>query len=210
MDKRSASRRVAARWALQAALGDWQPAIPDWFVPWADHHEQRVVLAWSGDDETVPGKPPVFTPDDPLHTNPNRRKYEPNYVYNPQLHRVQERVTYPGQDVFDEAKLSIEIMLPTLLKTLEKKLHDRFYMNATQQRMKLYYYFSGHPALETFALTLSVQGGSSLLWFGYIPNKLLGGADFQKAIHDSVRVSDPEVAGLALMRLVRKLLTRID
>lgn len=209
MDKRSASsRRVAARWALQAALGDWQPAIPGWLVPWSDHHEQRIVLAWS--DETVPAEPPVFTPGDPLHTNPNRRKYEPNYVYNPKLHIMPERVIYPGQDIFDEAKLSIEIMLPTVLKTLGKKFNDRFYMNATQQRMKLYYYFSGHPALETFALTLSVQHDLPLLWFGYIPNKLLGGADFQRAIHDSVRVPDPEVAGLALMRLVRKLLSRID
>jgi hypothetical protein len=171
------------------------------------------VLAWSGEtDETVPGEAPVFAPGDPLSTNPNRRKYEPNYVYNPKLHIVPERVKYPGQEAFDEAKLSIEIMLPSVLKTLGKKFNDRFYMNATQQRMKLYYYFAGHPAVETFALTLSIQGGSPLLWFGYIPNKmsLAEGADFKRAIHDSVRVRDPEVAGLALMRLVRKLLSRID
>lgn len=220
MDK--LARRVAARWAFKEAMGDWQPAIPIWVVPWADLQAQRVLVGKrrlqphelqfrvTDPDVTRPADPPVFTPGDPLNTNPNRVKYEQNWVYNPKLHEMPERVVHPGQDLFDDAKLSLEIMLPKVLQTLGKKFRDRFYMNATQQRMKLYYYFSGHPALETIALTLAIQGGHPVLWVGYIPNKLVGGADFQRGIHESVVVRDPELAGLALMRLLRKLLDRIE
>jgi len=214
MDK--IARRVAARWALHEAMGDWQPVMPIWVVPWSD---LQIRVAYGKDRIDPMLRVPGFF--DPKDTKPNTRNrkqklYEPsdfmqpNIVENPRLHIMPQRVENPWQGVFDDAKLSIEIMLPSVLKTLGKKFGDRFYMNATQQKNKLYYYFSGQPALETFALTLSTQGGSTLLWLGYIPNKITGGADFKRAMHEAVRVQDPEMTGLALMRLLRKLLSRID
>jgi hypothetical protein len=206
------ARRVAARWALKQAMGDWQPVIPDWVVPWAESGMQRFLVA-KGEldlDRTVQVDPPKFDLGDPLYTNPNRRKYEPVQVFNPKLHEMPHREVLPGQDLFDDAKLSVEIMLPRVLRTLRDKFRDPFYMNATQQRLKLYYYFSAHPAMETVALMVSLKNGVIALWLGYIPHKLMGGADFKRGIHETVVVHDPELAGLALMRLLRKLLSRVE
>jgi hypothetical protein len=115
-----------------------------------------------------------------------------------------------AQEVFDAAKLSIEILLPKALSAFRRKFHgDRFYMNATQQRMKLYYYFSTRPALETFTLMLSIRGGLPLLSFGYVPHKPLSGADFKRSITETAFSTDPELAGLTFMRLVRKVLGQI-
>jgi hypothetical protein len=135
---------------------------------------------------------------------------EPPPILNPKLHESPEVVKDAKQLVFDDAKLSMEVMLPSFQNQLSKKFHDKFYMRATQQRLKLYYYFSGYPALETIALTLGIHGGYPLVWVGYIPTKLQGGSDFSKAIHEQAIATNPELAGLTMMRLVKKLLQRID
>lgn len=114
------------------------------------------------------------------------------------------------EEIFSDAKTSIEIMLPKVIQALAKKFKDRFDMRATQQKLKLYYYFGNPYGLETVALTLTLRGGKPLLWWGYIPTKVVGGSDFSKAIYTQVRVQDPEMAGLAMMRLLRELLAKID
>ncbi len=198
MDK--LARRVAARYGLQQALGSWQPPIPAWAAPWWAQMERLGFV----NDPTVYQPPPKK-----LYQPSVQTKFEPNEAYNPKLHEFTPPPVHPGQDVFDEAKLSIEILLPKVLATLAKKFGSRFYMRATQQRMKLYYYFSAHPAIETITLMLSLRGSYAMIGLGYAPHKINGGADFSKSIQETIVIRDPSVAGLAMMRLLRQLLSKV-
>ena len=201
MDK--LARRVAARYGLKVALGDWQPPMPVWVIPWSDRMLRQALVVEPTMRLNPHRKQKVYKPED----------FEPKYktfpVYNPKIHEFTPPEVHPGQDLFDEAKLSVEILLPKVLATLKQKFGERFYMHATQQRMKLYYYFSADPAMETISLMMSVHGNAVTLGLGYVPTKLLGGADFSRALQETVLVREPAVAGLALMRLLRKLLSRV-
>jgi hypothetical protein len=177
------AKTIHARWTLRAAAGDFQPEVANDLVTWTERESGRFLI----------GKNYVHELE-LLQLNPDN-------MFTPQ--------TTLDEDTFADAKISVAIMIPRLLAALAKKFRDKFYMRATQQRFKLYYYFSGEPALETFALTLTLKRGKPFLWLGYIPNKLTGGADFSKAIQEQVAVSDPEMAGLAMMRLVRSLLAKV-
>lgn len=174
--------RVAARWTVQSILGAGQAVISPDVVAWV---EARTFTA------------------------------KADYLRDLQrLDLVKDKTFEPlktlDDDAFSDAKDSIEVMLSKVLQTLGNKFRGKFYMRATQQRLKLYYYFSEHYALETIALTLTMKHGQPLLWLGYIPTKITGGSDVSKALHEQVLVRDPAMAGLALMRLLRALLARID
>lgn len=178
------SLRVAARWVVQSILVSGQPNI------------SPEVMAWVEESE---------------------RFFTARYDYVNDLTRLElvkdnafEPVMTLEQEAFSDAKASLGVMLPKVLQTLGNKFKDKFYMRATQQKLKLYYYFSGHPALETIAFTLTMKGGKPFLWAGYIPTKLTGESDLAKAIHEQMAIREPEMAGLALMRLLRGLLARID
>lgn len=173
--------RVAARWAFQLAQGDRQAEISPEIIRWVEARN--------------------FTARHDYVKDLDRLDLVKDNTFSP--------IMTLEEEAFGDAKLSIEIMLPKVLQTLAKKFRDKFYMRATQQRLKLYYYFSGHPALETIALTLTMKGGKPLVWLGHIPMKISGGADFAKAINEQARVQDPEMAGLACMRVLRGLLGRI-
>lgn len=171
--------RVAARWAFQLARGDREAEVSPEVTQWV-------------------------------------RNFTARYDYVRDMDRLDlvkdntfEPVMTLEEEAFGDAKLSIEIMLPRVLQTLGKKFRDKFYMRATQQKFKLYYYFSGHPALETIALTLTLKGGKPFVWLGYIPTKVTGGSDLASAVYEQVRVQDPEMAGLATMRLLRDLLSKV-
>lgn len=183
LDRLRLAKGVAARWTARAAAGDFQPKIAADMQAWVERQASRGLTAkdYMRELELLQLRPDnTFTP-----------------------------ATTPEEDSFVDAKTSIEVMLPKLLATLGKKFRDKFYMRATQQRLKLYYYFSGHPALETVALSLTMRSGTPTLWLAYVPHKLVGGADYAKAIQDQVSVRDPEMAGLALMRLLRGLLAKV-
>jgi hypothetical protein len=203
-------RRVAARHALQEAMGDWQPSIPGWLVAWADARGERRFTARNEQyPEMVTGWPRGYSPREITPEEVGELNRQPAPILNPRQHELGDKPRDPRQDTFEAAKVSVLIMLPQVLKTLSKKFNDKFYMNSTQQKHKLYYYFSGHPALETVALTISIRGGYALLWIGYIPQKLTGGSDLAKSIHESVVVTNPELAGLACMRLLRTVLAKV-
>ena len=174
--------RVAARWAVQSILDAGQPSIAPEVIAWVESER-------------------FFTARHDYVQDLTRLDLVKDHTFE-NLRTVQE-------EMFEDAKDSLGVMLPKVLAALGKKFHDRFYMRATQQRFKLYYYFSGHPALETIALSLTLKNGKPLLWLGYIPQKISGGSDIAKSIHEQVVVPEPELAGLALMRLVRTLLGRI-
>ncbi len=158
------ARTVAARWALEQALGDWQPEIPGWVVKWSSQLFGRVAFVPEHDEDL---------------------------------------------EVFRLARESVNLLLSKLLDTFRAKFKERFYMNVSQSGNRAYYFFSGHPALETIALNVMVRGGKTTLSMVHIPHDLHGRADMTKSTHQTVVVEDPEMAGLALMRLARSLLAKV-
>ena len=175
--------RVAARWTVQRILETGQPSIAPEVIAWVESERSFTARADYLQD---------LTRLDLIRDN------------------TFENLQTAEEEMFADAKDSVGAMLPKVLQTLGKKFREKFYMRATQQRFKLYYYFAGHPALETIALTLTLKGGKPLLWLGYIPQKISGGSDIAKSKQEQVAVHDPEMAGLALMRLLRKLMDRVD
>ncbi len=160
--QRRQARKLAARWALQQALGDWQPPIPkealDYF------HGIKV----------------AYAPDAPFAEDLNT------------------------------ARESVAILLPNVLAALRKKMGDRYSLNAsTESRGKVFYFFAPPQPVDSFNLTLSVTPAhQAILVFGYTPMKVTGGLDFANMKTKSAH-SEPDMAGLALMRLVRALLVEI-
>jgi len=154
------ARRVAARWALEQALGDWQPPIPkearDFF------HGIKVA-------------------------------YLPN---------TEDLVA------LDDARSSVQVMLPKILITLGKHQGDRYYMNASESHGKIFYFFSPHQPVDAFNLTLYIKNGEAVCVFGYTPYRLNGMLDFANMKSEQVSAI-PEMAGLAVMRILRDLLATI-
>ena len=114
----------------------------------------------------------------------------------------------PLEDVetFKTARDSLEALLPNLLSLLHRTLKDQFHMNASADKNRIYYYFASKDPLENLALTLGIKGHMAYLSMLYVPMGLNGAADYKKAIEFRDLVDDPELAGLAMMRLARKVL----
>lgn len=114
------------------------------------------------------------------------------------------------EDLLQDAKDSVNIMLPKFLGALYSKFRERYHANASQTKTRISYFFSARHALETFALTVIVKQATVTLALTYIPNGVSTmSPDWSKAIEEQVRVDDPELAGLTLMRLTRKVLGRL-
>jgi hypothetical protein len=160
--QRRQARRVAARWALQQALGDWQPPIPQEALDY--FHRVKV----------------AYAPDDHFATD------------------------------LSDARESVAIMLPRVMDALRKKMGDRYSLNSsTEGHGKIFYFFSPPQPVDSFNLTLYVTPNhQAVMILGYTPMKLTGGFDFANMKSKSIK-STPEMAGLALMRLVRALLAEL-
>ncbi len=114
------------------------------------------------------------------------------------------------EDLLQEAKDSVNIMLPKFLGALSQKFHERYHANASQTKTRINYFFTARHALETFALAIIIKQATVMLALTYIPNGVSTmQPDWSKAIEEQVRVDDPELAGLSLMRLTRKVLSRV-
>jgi hypothetical protein len=107
-----------------------------------------------------------------------------------------------------EAQESVNLFLPKILEMLFRKQGDRYYMTASESRGRIFYYFAPRHPLDAFNLGVSVHNGKAMLFFGYTPMKVGGGIDLQGMISEKA-VADTEVAGLAVMRLVRSVLSKI-
>jgi hypothetical protein len=151
------ARRVAARWALHVARGDWQPTIP------------QEALAFF------------------------RTAYLPDT---------------PSLQMLDDARDSVAVFLPKVLDLLHKKQNDRYYMNASESQGRIFYFFSPRQPVDSFNLTLYMKGLQAFVAFGYIPYRPGGGLNLQGMI-SAHAVVDPDIAGMALMRVVRNVLGRI-
>lgn len=113
------------------------------------------------------------------------------------------------EQLFNDARESIAILLPNFLKLLHSKFNEKFHMNSSASGTRIYYFFATNHPLENVAVTLGVRGGRMFLSVLYVPVDLHGRVDYRKSIELKEDVQDPELAGLALMRLGRKVLGRV-
>lgn len=163
------TKRVAARYAFEQALGNGSLAIPSW----VEGLSERVKVALSYGD-----------PEDYLEVRSDA-------------------------DVFQDAKDSVAVMLSKFMQMLSSKYHDRYRMNATQRSTRMHYYFATQHPLETFVLDLNVRYGKLQMALHFIPHGPTGEPLLAQSKHELEKVSDPELAGLALTRMARKLLSKV-
>jgi hypothetical protein len=108
----------------------------------------------------------------------------------------------------DEARDSVGALIPRVLGLLRKSQGDRYAVNGSESHGKIFWFFAPPQPIDAFSLTLSIRGRLAFLSFGYIPYTLAGQLDFRRMISDHA-TADPELAGLALMRIVRSILSKI-
>lgn len=111
----------------------------------------------------------------------------------------------PANQALDVARDSISVFLPKMMQTIRQVQGERYGMNASESRGRIFYFFSPRHPVDSFNMTLWIQGDKAHIDFGFTPHKLNGQLDLQKAISERA-VSEPEMAGLALMRLVRSVM----
>jgi len=115
-----------------------------------------------------------------------------------------------SEDGFElqEAQESVNLFLPKILEQLFRHQGDRYYMTATESKGRIFYYFAPRQPLDAFNMGVSIRNGKAALFFGYTPMKVTGGIDLMHMVSERA-TSDTDVAGLAMMRLVRAVLARV-
>jgi hypothetical protein len=132
----------------------------------------------------------------------------PDWVFD----RFQEKVAFApsgDKEVFALAKDSINILLPNLINLFRKVLGDKYSMNASQRLHEIFYFFSPPQPVDSIAMHLGVRGDKLALSMTYIPYTLMGRPDFSKASELREVIDDPEVVGLHMMGMARRLLAKI-
>jgi len=125
---------------------------------------------------------------------------------------VFSRVSFaPSGDriIFALAKDSVNILLPNLLTLFRKSLGDRYSMNASSRSNEIYYFFSPPQPIDSIAMHVGVRGEMTTISMSYIPYTLMGKPDFSKTTELREIVADPEVVGLHMMTMARKLMAKI-
>lgn len=116
--------------------------------------------------------------------------------------------TEEGQ-LLSDAKDSLGSLLPKILELLYKTQGDRYYMNASESHGKIFYYFAPRQPVDAFNLTLWIKGDMAYLSFGYMPYKVTGGLDLQNMKTERTSI-EPDLTGMAAIRLVRNLLGKLQ
>jgi hypothetical protein len=132
----------------------------------------------------------------------------PDWVFS----RFQSKESFaPAGDkaIFTLAKESVNLFLPNLLNLFRKTLGDRYSMNASSRSKEIYYFFSPPQPVDSIAMHLAIHGEMSTISLSYMPYKFNGTPDFSKLIELSEVVADPEVVGLHVMNMARKLMSKI-
>lgn len=114
------------------------------------------------------------------------------------------------EQIFDLARESIDILLPKFVALLHAKFREKFGMNVSATRQRIFYFFAPHNPLENIAVSLMVKQGKVILSVAYAPVDLHGNVNHRGIIEMKELVQDPEMAGLALMRVGRKVLARVQ
>lgn len=107
-----------------------------------------------------------------------------------------------------EAQTSVDLFLPKILELLFRKQGDRYYLSASESRGRIFYYFAPRHPIDAFNLGVAIRNGRAHLFFGYTPAKLDGTLDLHGMIQEKTS-AEPEMAGLAVMRLVRSILSQV-
>lgn len=132
----------------------------------------------------------------------------PDWVFS----RSQSKLAFaPSGDkvIFTLAKQSINLFLPNLLNLFRKTLGDRYSMNASSRSKEIYYFFEPPQPVDSIAMHLAIHGEMSTISLSYMPYKFDGTPDFSKVTEMSEVVADPEVVGLHMMNMARKLMSKI-
>lgn len=119
-------------------------------------------------------------------------------------------LTEQEQEQFHLAKDSIYSLMPSLIGLLRKRLGSRYGMSASQRGGSLFVYFTEPHPIDSITVHLQVKRGQVIIDMGYIP--MISGTDkldFKRSHEVVGSVDDPELAGLTLMRLARKLLDKV-
>ena len=133
--------------------------------------------------------------------------------WNPTIPQwVFDRVAFaPSGDkaIFALAKDSVNILLPNLLNLFRKTLGDRYSMNSSSRSSEIYYFFSPPQPVDSIAMHLAIRGEMTTISLAYIPYTLTGRPDFSKTIELREVVADPEVVGMHMMNMARRLMSKI-
>jgi hypothetical protein len=113
--------------------------------------------------------------------------------------------------LFQEGKDSINGLLPNLISILRKTFGDHWSMNASQRKNDIFYFFA--PAipqkLDAVAMHLGCHGGKLTLDMSYLPFDFSGKVTQAKVIEIQEVIEDADVVGMHMMRMVRKLLSKV-
>lgn len=132
----------------------------------------------------------------------------PDWVFS----RFQSKLAFaPAGDkaIFALAKESVNILLPNLLNLFRKTLGDRYSMNASLRSHEIYYFFAPPQPVDSIAMHLGIHGEMTTISLSYIPYTLMGRPDFSKTIELKEVVADPEVVGMHMMNMGRKLMSKV-
>jgi hypothetical protein len=113
-----------------------------------------------------------------------------------------------GED-FYAAKVSVNVLLPKLVKLLSSTMGDRYHLSASESRGQVFYFITSRHQLDAFSIMLSVpQEGTARIVASYVPYDLRKMPKLKEKV-EVVHTAEPDLAGMALMRAGRQLLTEI-
>jgi hypothetical protein len=112
--------------------------------------------------------------------------------------------------LLNDGRDSISALLPTFITYLRKTLGDRYSMNASATSRDIFYFFEPPHPIDSVAVHLGVRGGRLMLNVSYLPQEISGnGVNLSKIVEDQAIITDPDMAGLFLMRLIKKILSKV-
>ena len=122
-----------------------------------------------------------------------------SFQSNPQIDRA----------LLNEGRDSISALLPSFLSVLRRSLGDRYSMNSSQTLTDMFYFFAPPQPVDSIAMHLGSHGGKLRLDISYLPRDLKGGVNLSKIVELMEIVEDPEMVGLHMMRLLKKLMAKV-
>jgi hypothetical protein len=119
-------------------------------------------------------------------------------------------VHHTDAELFQDARDSVEALLPNFLGLLYSKLHEHYHAAVSKSGTRIYYFFQAHDPIDAFAVNIIMHQGELYLVVGYVPyNVAKDRMDYSKAIQYHTIVGNPDLAGMTMMRLARSLLARV-
>jgi hypothetical protein len=112
-------------------------------------------------------------------------------------------------EILDTGRDSISALLPSFLSILRRSLGDRYSMNSSQTSTDLFYFFAPPQPVDSVAMHIGCHGGRLKLDISYLPRDLRGGVNLSKIVELREVIDDPEMTGLHMMRMLKKIMAKI-